>query len=119
MTAQPRCRCCGKAIAKFTVAHYFGASRPDSNSWSVSHTESATTKAEAQRHVNGEIVSVRKGYQGQVYVGVWDGETYRGYASETDFCSIRCAAEFGRMAAALQPELRTREAAERAKRAQP
>lgn len=76
------------------------------NSFSFHHGEPATTKAEAQRHVNGQIVSIRRGYGGNVVAGVWDGESY----IARDFCTEGCAAAFGRMAAREYPTLDTQAA---------
>lgn len=106
LNPQPYCRCCGKAIKKKVVTHYFGNSRERRTSYSVEHTESATSREEAQRHVNGRIVSSKRGYQGQIIVGVWDGESY----TDKHFCSMRCGDAFGRMAADLYPTLDTQEA---------
>jgi hypothetical protein len=103
---QPFCRCCGKPIRKRVITHYFGLTTPRATSYSVEHAEPAKTKAEAQRHLNGEVVSVRYGYQGQVIAGVWDGESYE----DELFCTQTCAAAFGRMAAKARPELETQAA---------
>lgn len=106
---QPFCRCCGKPIKKTVITHYF-AQPPHlaggSSSWARYRAEPATTKAEAQRLVNGRIVSTRKSYGGQVTVGVWDGESY----VDGDFCTDPCATAFGRMAAKLYPHLETQAA---------
>lgn len=116
---QPHCRCCGKAIKKTTITHYFG--QPDHlagqrNSWSAYHAETATTKAEAQRQCNHPVVAIRRGYGGQVVAFTWDGESYH----DTTFCSQDCAAGFGRMAALSYPHLRTQAAADAAqKRGEP
>lgn len=85
----PLCRCCGKSIPKRTDTHYF---RHDA--------DPPMTRAEAQRRVNQQIISVNYSrYDGMRYVhrvGVWDGATFApvyGY-----FCTLACAADFGRLA---------------------
>lgn len=104
---QPHCRCCGKPIKKHVVTHYFGVSRVADSDWSRNHAEEAKTKADAQRYINHPIVSIRKGYNGNVAAGAWDGESYEG---DGIFDSQQCAAAFGRMAAKLYPELQTQQA---------
>lgn len=74
---QPLCRYCAKPIKKYVVTHYFGHSAQHQHDFAKYHPERATTKAEAQRFVNGQIVSIRKGYDGNVTAGVWDGESYQ------------------------------------------
>lgn len=92
---QPLCRCCAKPIRKYVVTHYFGESHQSSLDSYVNHPEEAKTKEEAQRLVNGCILSVRYGYAGNVILGVWDGESYY----DELFCALKCAAEFGYAAA--------------------
>jgi hypothetical protein len=105
MPAQPFCRCCGKSIRKRVVTHYFGQTQGGGYS-SVMHPEEAKTKADAQRHINGEIISLRYGYQGNAIAGVWDGESY----IDDLFCTVACASAFGRMAAVARPDLETQAA---------
>lgn len=87
MTLAPRCIWCAKAIAKHTETHWFGSGpvqhRQDP---SHNHVEVITTKAEAQRLVNGAVVSVSRWREHVAAVGVWDGETY----ADRYFCGGRC-----------------------------
>lgn len=95
MTA-PLCRWCGKPIAKRTVSHWFGQGSQEGSGYWINHAERPKTVDEAQRFVNGQIVSVRRrGYGGAAgeisSVGVWDGESYR----DDDFHADTCARAFG------------------------
>ena len=82
---QPLCRYCGKPIKKHTSTVYFVKERSALMRDSV-HTRhivgSPTTKAEAQRMVNEQIVSVRRGTMYQLdpaivgQVSLWDGVSY-------------------------------------------
>lgn len=111
---QPYCRCCGKPVKKRTVLVYFGARGPDSHSARYMPDARPTTKAEAARLVNGHIVHVRHYGEhanegGRLYsASVWDGETYEA----EHFCTLVCAAEFGRMCATHYPAIETQSAAE-------
>jgi hypothetical protein len=100
---QPFCRCCGKAIRKWTKKHHFGShfSSEDGN-WTY-HEARPVSAADAQRAAgNAKIISLRwsSPYETEKNDGVayveqattWDGESY-----EDDlFCTMRCAADFGR-----------------------
>src|SRR5215469_10823056 len=104
-TAQPLCRSCGKPIAKHSETVYFRdpenvgkPGMPASHLGISRHLDVAypQSKAEAARHVNGEIISVRRWPGcGITAVGVWDGETYR----DQFFCSNACAIRLGRAVA--------------------
>lgn len=104
---QPLCRHCGGKIGKRTEIVYFGRSEREVER-NQGRSEQPKNKAEAQRYVNGEIVSVRYSHlasinyrdQGSTHVTVpryvdtatvWDGETY----DDEFFCSNRHAVEFG------------------------
>lgn len=105
---QPYCRLCGKPLKKQTETHYFGAAS-QGMSFGTSHPEDPQTRAEAQRYINQRIVSSRRGYRGMV-VTAWDGETYR--AEEEYFCTLRCAASYGRFAVVNRPDLQTQKYAD-------
>lgn len=104
---QPFCRCCGKPLKKSTDLHQFGVAADRHRSpWEpIAHPEPASTRAEAQRYINQQIVSSKKDYQGQLIVAVWDGVSYR--SEEEFFCTLRCAARYGRFAVIHVPDLRT------------
>lgn len=93
----PRCRCCGKPIAKKTVTHVFGSKARGGGEIWIEHEEPANTRAEAQRHLNGTIISSRPSYNGGLMVRVWDGVSYAPWYGH--FCTVRCAADFGQLAA--------------------
>lgn len=58
--------------------------------------EKPMTRAEAQRLVNQEIVSIRRSRHGFIdHITTWDGETYR----DRYFCTNRCAMALGYAAA--------------------
>jgi hypothetical protein len=100
----PLCKVCGKPIPKTTTTHNFGCRVASRRYESViDHTEKPATRAEAQRLVNGEIISIRRqGYQpsspdeiprgGITSAHVWDGESY---AWGGHFHAQGCAAQFG------------------------
>lgn len=99
----PLCKVCGKPIPKVGVSHEFGRNRPVS--WGVGHPEKPKTLAEAQRLVNGQIISIKKSWRsdGPQWIesaNVWDGESY---AWDGHFHAQSCAAQFGRAMAALFP----------------
>lgn len=114
---QPYCRCCGKPIKKFTLRHSFGKSEYKDHGWSISRTEKPMSKEELQRAVNGRIISFTWDHnttydanyepvRTKTFIGeanVWDGETYEAQF----FCTMRCAAAFGEMAAREYPGLHT------------
>ena len=91
----PLCRCCGRPIKKRTVQHWFGrrAYRSAAGGRIVEHTEVATSRAEAARYVNGQIVA-SKNYPDEIVVTTWDGCSYE----DATFCTMRCAADYGRFA---------------------
>lgn len=89
--ARPLCRYCGKPIAKRTTTVRFVETQEQADrdnkvgwTWTRSVVGSPSTKAEAQRLVNEEIVSVKRGaIRGGglkadliASVGVWDGTSY-------------------------------------------
>lgn len=90
-TTQPLCLWCGKHIRKSTSPHWFGHNvgfYAASRDRSFHHGERPTSREEAQRYINEQIVSVewsRLTHDGEVLprsqqfihrVGVWDGESY-------------------------------------------
>jgi hypothetical protein len=107
---QPFCRCCGKKLKRLIRQHVFGmpegASPSVEGHWfATPHSESCATRAEAQRFINHQIVNSKKDYAGRLVVGVWDGESYQ--SEEKFFCTLRCAASYGRFAVTHAPDLRT------------
>lgn len=102
---QPHCRWCAKAIAKRTETIWFG--RAESRDPAHFRGEKPKSRAEAQKLVNQQIVSLRWSFkwdgnyetQEREHIGqitVWDGETY----DAEFFCSQSCAASLGRSMAA-------------------
>ena len=106
----PLCRYCAKPIAKETITVYFV--ERELNEHDLTNNRMSrfmqyrsvpsypTTKAEAQRHVNGTVVSVRKGWRdGEVgkitRCSTGDGESY----VDQFFCNGGHAAAFGYAAA--------------------
>jgi hypothetical protein len=100
---QPYCRTCGRAIKRYTITNFFGYANLQNSSSSRYHAEEIKTRDEAARQLNERVVSFRKGYRGKAIVGTWDGESY----VDPYFCTERCAATFGRMAAREHPTLQT------------
>lgn len=49
------------------------------------------TRAEAQRYVNGEIISASRGSNGLAHVNYWDGESF----ADRYFCTNHCAMKQG------------------------
>ncbi|HEY1448408.1 MAG TPA: hypothetical protein VGF33_07705 [Caulobacteraceae bacterium] len=94
----PLCKVCGKPAPKITVTHWFGNDRPGHPGVSVNHPEKPATREEAQRLVNGEIVSMKMSWRSEAgprYVAsanVWDGESY---LWDGHFHAQGCAAAFG------------------------
>jgi len=88
----PRCRYCGKRIAKRTVIAYFGGS---------DLPVQPTTIAEAQRYCKEPIIATRRGYNHITrtrYIWTaytWDGKSYK----DEFFCKGQCAERFGRLMA--------------------
>jgi hypothetical protein len=92
MSAPPRCRYCGGAIAKRTERKRFAAEptqykTADRGYVFYGDNGRPQTAAEAQRYVNGRVVSIGRERVwndaqdatvdvGIDWVGVWDGETY-------------------------------------------
>lgn len=109
---QPLCRCCGKKLKRTTVLHEFGipdGSRRDA--WAPRpHAQDAATRAEAQRYLNQEIVSSKTSYTGNLIVATWDGESYR--SEQEFFCTLRCAARYGRFGVIHAPQLMTQKYAD-------
>jgi len=98
----PICRNCGKDIPKRTAWHIFDQSRRAVDDYSTNHVEVPRNRAEVQRLVNGQVISVRYWGEGEKrYVTsayVWDGESY----IANDFCKDACARDFGRSVAQLK-----------------
>lgn len=111
---QPLCRCCGTKLKRSTEIHLFGipaGTAPSTwGSYGTPHPETPSTRAEAQRYVNQRIVSSKKDYRGKLAVTTWDGETYR--AVQEFFCTLRCAADYGRFAVTYAPDLQTQKYAQ-------
>jgi hypothetical protein len=104
----PLCKVCGKPVPKTTVSHNFGqkvASRRYA-SW-IDHIEKPANRAEAQRLINGQIISVQWSWRNEpgpryiISANVWDGESY---AWGGHFHAQGCAAVFGANMADLFPE---------------
>lgn len=81
---QPLCRYCGKPIRKSTRHNYVVRARQPhmtDNAFAryVVCDELPQTKAECQKLVNEQVVSVKRHYQvdkGIASFGTWDGESY-------------------------------------------
>jgi hypothetical protein len=104
---QPYCRWCGKPIAKRTTNIYFGRSNNLATDSICNRPEKPTSKAEVQRLINQQVVSVRwrdkpRGYADDGpperdyiwWAGVWDGESYE----DEYFDRNQCAQDMGRSA---------------------
>jgi hypothetical protein len=106
-STQPLCRYCGKPIPKWTERVYFGCA-PNEVERGRGRAEQPANKVEAQRYINGDVVSVE--YSTAAYVdaggtsirtidvpryvrsaGVWDRETY----IDEFFCKGEHAKDFG------------------------
>lgn len=95
------CIVCGKPIPKATVTIYFkeaagykrepGTREESYGGYMVAIyvAERPRTKAEAQRHVNQPIVSVRRLGEYVSQVGVWDGESFASEYFHSNECAIR------------------------------
>lgn len=109
---QPYCRCCGLPIGKRTERHLFGQSRREGVAGQDrNHPERPTTRQEAQRYLNGRVMSISHYRPGHAedYIfaaSTWDGESYTDHL----FCKQACAVAFGRMCATEYPQIRTRTA---------
>jgi hypothetical protein len=101
----PLCKVCGKPVPKTTSYHEFGVEHISrSPSW-VCHPEKPATREEAQRLVNGQIISIKMSWRGDSprYVAranVWDGESYEW---DGNFHAQSCAAAFGAAMALQHP----------------
>lgn len=113
MNMNPLCRCCGKPIRKRTAVVFIKAEQSEYDKptkfWRYAYTNGGplpTTKAEAQRLVNEQVVSVRRSHEGSTIsaVHVWDGVTYE----SRFFCTGNCAKDFGYLAAEVLPTFRTK-----------
>lgn len=96
LAKQPTCQWCGRDIAKAVTTYFFGQreDRPSRRDFAAK----PMTRDEAQRFVNGTIISAARSGGAVNYIsriGVWDGESYE---SEF-FCTNRCAMTFGLAAA--------------------
>jgi len=115
---QPYCRYCGKKIAKWTITIYFVETLSDyqqrenakEGHWTRYVVGKPTSKAEAQKLVNEQIISVKHTSDPwahkpeDVYVaqaGAWDGERYK----DEFFCSDRHAVRFAYAVLNAQPTM--------------
>lgn len=108
MTKRPLCRYCGKPIAKRATTVYFEKAITQymrDTGFSRHVLGQPTTKAEAQRLVNQEIVSVERHHsEDAIYkVSVWDGESY----VDEFFCNGTHAKDYAYMVAHNHPEIVT------------
>jgi hypothetical protein len=102
---QPLCRFCGKGIKKHTHTVWFGQGRESRNDYSTSLEAKPTSREEAQRLVNQEIVSISWEYhwsrdeddksvktRDHIHkVTTWDGESW----DDPFFCNGDHAQRFG------------------------
>jgi hypothetical protein len=118
----PVCRSCGKPLRKYVESLNFGGRLGNNRGRPY-----CSSREEAQRYVNGQIISVKWGLRpihneagvivGQgtdrviYHAGVWDGESY-GVHGEGFFCSQSCGYQLGRAAARQGMQLRRREPAD-------
>lgn len=94
-STQPFCRCCGKAIRKYTTVISFGHEQPRREDFWESRTERPRDRKAAAAFTNQQIVSLSwcSEYAAEKYgryinkVTIWDGESY----AEEFFCTNRCA----------------------------
>lgn len=84
-------------MRKATHTHYFGASRFSVDAYSTDHPERPKTKAEAQRLINGAIVSVSRSVdRTELWKATsWDGESWL----DEFFCNNDHARQFAYAAA--------------------
>lgn len=104
-TTQPHCRCCAKPIKKASKQHWFNRQRDETSSYAVEHIAKPTDRAGVEKLVNGKVISLSWVYNREYVSGanVWDGLSY----VDEFFCTMRCAASFGEMAAAHYPNVIT------------
>lgn len=103
-STQPFCRCCGKAIRKYTTVISFGNEQPRRDYFWETRTERPKDREAAAAFTNQRIVSLSwcSEYAAEKYgryihkVTVWDGESY---AAEEFFCANRCAQALARSVA--------------------
>lgn len=117
MSIRPHCRYCGKPIAKRTTNVRFVdelKSHMKGDQFTSYVVGMPQTKAEAQRLVNQQIVSVKRsgnpwGRDPQAeYIteaGVWDGESY----VDPYFCNGAHAKDFAYMVARDRPTIATKD----------
>jgi hypothetical protein len=104
----PLCKVCGKPVPKVTRSVSFGCRTE--RRYSTGHlqlTEKPANLAEAQRFINGRIISHKWSWRDEdprwiESVNVWDGESY---VWGGHFHAQGCAAEFGEAMAALHPRM--------------
>ncbi|WP_066725267.1 hypothetical protein [Sphingomonas pituitosa] len=112
-TAKRLCIVCGRPIAKRTSDFFFrepvAYQPPKPHSWGGDHNaieakpdgwregnsiylhQRPRSREEAQRYVNGEIISVRRDGEVLSRVSYWDGESWQ----DRFFCTNRCAMDQG------------------------
>ena len=97
ISAGPRCRACGKLLRKSTSELWFGQSDAQiARDPGRCRPEKPASRAEAQRLVNQQIVSIGRSRHGYIdHVTTWDGESYQ----DKFFCTNRCAMRLGYAAA--------------------
>lgn len=97
---QPHCKNCGKKIPKWiTCTHLRSeeqAGRGVGGSDWLTVPQLPRNRAEAQRYVNGQITKLYNwGDDGQItMINHWNGESYD--FRHGHFCTVDCAARFGR-----------------------
>lgn len=113
MTDRPKCIVCGRALPKRTDTLYFREPQPyrpaerrqwggdfpaqeekpdgfrEGNSLYLEHRP--RTRTDAQRYVNGQIVSSKRHADFLHSVNYWDGESY----ADEFFCTNNCAQKQG------------------------
>lgn len=104
-TAQPLCRNCGKRIKKLTNLVMFAAESDRVEGWWLYRAAFPKTKAEAQREVEQQIVSVsyaspyfaeKRGHSYIDKATTWDGKSYQ----DEWFCGGNCRNAFAVLMAA-------------------
>jgi hypothetical protein len=93
----PLCKVCGKPVPKKTVSHCFGVTDRSGYATLIYHPEKPATRADAQRLINGQIISMKMSWRSEepryvASVNAWDGETYEWGGH---FHAQGCAARFG------------------------
>lgn len=89
MVKGPRCRCCQKPLPKSTARK--SAPREKNRWFPVSGW-----RYTGNLHVVSSVYTMVDGERRLNSVSVWDGESYR--PKYKYFCTIKCAAEFGKYA---------------------